>query len=740
MMPPGPDPLQMTEYDAEQLLYRLLPPFLWRRDDGTLKELVELIADQYWQLHVGLGRLYEALFIETCPGWIVPYIAQSIGVTGLEPDSGPGVGEGIIPGIPQGIGITGQEPGGGPGASQRAWVGRVVGFRQRKGTLATLGRAAIAATGWPTFITPGLAAVGHTPSLRHPGPHRGRWADVGVLPPYDPGAAVFQPLTRTAGISSQPSAGGHQPAVSPAATGGHPVPGGTELSIWRLQAFTVSGRTAHRVRPGAYTFHPLGTDSPLFVAPEVTSHRLAAPDRREMPVPLTRAALTAALRDGSMPPPLAVRVIGQAAGRAPTPRADPRASSGLVAADLTHWTAPAHSDATVIIDPERGRLLFPEPPSGRVVVDYAYGFPGELGGGPYGSATNWAPTPEATLSRHVATPREQDEPATPASPRPASLPDPLDPYAPTAEKSEQSDVEPTLEAALAWVQRQSPHSCVITIDDSATYVAPPEGWTIELAQNQSLLIISAPEAAPTLDGSLHVHGEDGSVIGISGLMLSQTLTYEGKGQLEIEHTTITPRRETALRIRGGMASVSYAILGPIEAGPTGQLHVADTIADGHGGAAITCRAGHEGATPATLDIQRATVLGVTEADVVTAEDCIFAGLVISRQPDQGLITYSYVPAGSTPPRLIECSGSGVPAADGPPETTVQPQFASTRFGNPAYGQLGYTCPPEIVAGAQLGREMGAFNWLRQPARLSRLLNALDEMLPAGRTATVIYRT
>ena len=36
--------------------------------------------------------------------------------------------------------------------------------------------------------------------------------------------------------------------------------------------------------------------------------------------------------------------------------------------------------------------------------------------------------------------------------------------------------------------------------------------------------------------------------------------------------------------------------------------------------------------------------------------------------------------------------------------------------------------------------MGVYNSLQQPLRAARLLNALDNMLPANRTATVIYRT
>ena len=137
-------------------------------------------------------------------------------------------------------------------------------------------------------------------------------------------------------------------------------------------------------RPGGYTFDPLGIDSPLFVQPLTADQRLDAPARDEIPVRLTRPALAAALRAGQVPPPLAVRITGQDAGQAAGRPSDPLPARPLAAADLTNWAAPAGSAATAVIDPELGRLLFPEPPpTESVVVDYAYGFPGEVGGGPY---------------------------------------------------------------------------------------------------------------------------------------------------------------------------------------------------------------------------------------------------------------------------------------------------------------------------------------------------------------------
>jgi hypothetical protein len=736
------DPLQMTASEIEHLLKRLLPAFLWLNDDGTLAELVSLIADQYWDLHARLGMLYSAMFIQTCPQAIVPYIAQGIGVTGLEP--------------------------GGTGFSQRAWVGRVVSFREHKGSFATLGRAAIAATGWPAFVTSGLRATARTPSVRHRAQPWARWADIGSLPPFDPSTAVFEPLTRTAGISGQQLASGRQSAVIsfPPAAGGQPVPGGAEVSIWRLQAFPLTWRTPYQVpgHPGAYTFDPLGLDSALFVQPQAPSQRLDPPARGEIPVPLTRTALAAALRNGSVPPPLKVRIIGQASGpglgpQAPAPQTDPLPPGVLAAADLTNWTAPAGSDATAIIDPELGRLLFPDPPPAEsIVVEYANGFPGELGGGPYGTPTNWQQIPSSAVFCDVAKRQEPGEEAGPGLPRPLSLPDPLDPYQPApgqvaaGEAGDSGGGQPaghvrvsTFEDALAWAQQQDPQNWgIITISDSGTYTAPPEGWQLSLAKNQTLRIISAPEASPVLVGALHVRGEDLSLLEISGLLLADAFAYEGTGELRIEHTAISSADGAALRIQGGTASATFSIFGPVEVGPGVRLSVADTIVDGLGKAAITCqpsvRTGPGGVSPGTLDIKRTTVLGTTEADIITADGCIFTGPLIARLPHRGLISYSYHPAGSKPPPAVTGHGAMAGAVGGWPEAAGPPRFTSTSFGSPAYGQLAYTCPPEIAAGARLGGEMGAYNYLQQPFRADRLLSALDEMLPAGRTATVIYRT
>jgi len=71
---------------------------------------------------------------------------------------------------------------------------------------------------------------------------------------------------------------------------------------------------------------------------------------------------------------------------------------------------------------------------------------------------------------------------------------------------------------------------------------------------------------------------------------------------------------------------------------------------------------------------------------------------------------------------------------------VRPVFTSTRYGNPAYAQLGHCCATEIVRGADDQSEMGAFHDLFQPQRAANLRARLDEYTPVGMQAGIFYAT
>ncbi len=68
---------------------------------------------------------------------------------------------------------------------------------------------------------------------------------------------------------------------------------------------------------------------------------------------------------------------------------------------------------------------------------------------------------------------------------------------------------------------------------------------------------------------------------------------------------------------------------------------------------------------------------------------------------------------------------------------IYPRFTSERYGDPGYAQLHKDIASEILEGGDNGAEMGAFNQLYQPQRISNLGSSLDEYLRFGVEAGIL---
>ena len=675
---------QLTHTPADEatirLLRELLPRFYWARDveaRGSLDALVASLAAEYEALRLDVADLYDDLFIETCAPELIPYIGEGIGVGGLGGVAAPIVGD-------------------------RAWVGRVLGFRRRKGGLATVARAAGAATGWAVYAQEGGSVTAHTQSVLYPDPGRGRLVDVSRTPSGADPDAPWSQVTRRVSVVGRPVSAGMPPEQQPAPRSGYPAPLTVEVAIWRLQAFPVerrapaaSDRTGH-----AFRFHPAGIDCQLFAAPRSPRDEHAAPRRDELPLPLTIPALADAFAaaKSARDAPVAVWRIG------PHGRSEPIPPSALAVADLSGWRAGAHPGAEAIVDPLCGRLLFTGAPPANVQVSYAYGFSGALGGGPYGHASSYEVLGSHTRVLHVTRTARGGGQASYAS----------------------------IEAALAAAAEPAAgDDCLVLVDDSSTYVAPAGGWRVELPHGRSLRIASVPEVAPVLEGSFDVALEAGTRLELSGLLVLGGLAVAGSGEVAIEHSTLAPQDAASVTVaeRSGAAlSLSFAIAGRIDAGPHARVSARSSILDGRGHDAV----GSEERPVGELDVRQVTVLGATAARTIVAEDSIFTGRVVSAVPESGLIRTSVVPAGSS-------AGATVGSPSVPDAEAQRPWFSSTRWGDAAYAQLDLRCPRAIATGASRGGELGAFYWLHQPTRFARLPIVLHEMLPAGVAASVDYR-
>lgn len=140
-------------------------------------------------------------------------------------------------------------------------------------------------------------------------------------------------------------------------------------------------------------------------------------------------------------------------------------------------------------------------------------------------------------------------------------------------------------------------------------------------------------------------------------------------------------------------------------------------------------AGSLAGPPAKLD--QVTVLGRMNVRQLDASNCIFDERLLVQRRQTGCVRFSYVAPGSMTPRRYSCQ------PDGP---GIEPSFTSRHYGEAAYGQLSLGCPSQIRTGADDGAEMGVFHFLMQPQRETNLRVRLDEYLPFGLQAGLIFVT
>ncbi len=164
-------------------------------------------------------------------------------------------------------------------------------------------------------------------------------------------------------------------------------------------------------------------------------------------------------------------------------------------------------------------------------------------------------------------------------------------------------------------------------------------------------------------------------------------------------------------------------------------------------------------------IERSTIFGAVHVqELVLASEVIFVHPVASVRRQTGCVRFSYVPEGSVTPRRFRCQPdleiqTRTDAAEKAAEalgTTLtmfqkdavrddvrswlMPVFTDIHYGLPAYTQLAFSCPAQIKTGAEDGSEMGAFCFLKQPQRETNLRVRLQEYLPFGLQAGLIYVT
>lgn len=734
--------------DRLDRLYNLLPAVYRLRDAGQgypLKALLRVIAEQVNVVEDDIAQLYDNWFIETAQDWLLPYIGDLVGYrlahemgepADVHTAEGHALNKILIP---------------------RRDVAKTIGYRRRKGTLALLETLANDVAGWPARAVEFYRLLGWTQNINHQQLGRGQTVDVRQGDALDLLGGPFDTLAHTVDvrrISSRYSPGRFNiPTVG--------------LFVWRLKAYPVARTPAFCLEeegPHCYTFSLLGNDVPLYVKPAAEPEPTHIAEELNLPAPIRRRPLEQhPERYYGADKSLAIWA-GDWAGNDPQ---QPIPLAALMVADLSDWQY-RPPRGCIAVDPERGRIAFPpnQLPK-KVRVTYHHAFSADMGGGAYDRSLS---QPEICRVYRVG----EGEPFTRIHGALARW---------------RHDLE-------HWPAGE-PQNAVIEITDNGVYV---EQINIDLQAGQSLQLRAANGARPAirlldwhtdLPDSLTVSMAPGSHFTLDGLLITGRAVHFKSGQaantaeprpdrrpstIHIRHCTLVPGwglhndcrpqrpAEPSLELFDIQAKVSieHSIVGPtqinedqVQTDPL-PISISDSILDAMSSDREALGGPGRPVAHAVLTIRRCTVFGIVDVHAIElAENCIFGNCLNVARRQLGCMRFCYVPVGCRTPRRYQCqpdlaaqaakdqmpstaSDAEIQAAQARARERVRPQFTSERYGTPAYCQLAGTCAEEIARGADDESEMGAFHDLYQPQRVANLRARLDEYVPAGMRAGVIF--
>jgi hypothetical protein len=368
-----------------------------------------------------------------------------------------------------------------------------------------------------------------------------------------------------------------------------------------------------------------------------------------------------------------------------------------------------------------GRLALPPEATNdwRVLVEFHYGFPAEVGGGEYERSQSLESPPVGVTVIRV--PEDQ----------------------------------PTIQRALDALDGKG----IVEITDSGRY---EETLTVRVAAGSSVEVRAANQVRPTivLTGECVLQGGAGSEVRFNGLLIAGNrlrvpATADGLARLTLTHCTLVPGWTLAPDLTPQFPdepsviveslqfelALERSITGALRAPAGATVGATDCVIDATRADGLAF-ADTEGSPGAALSLESCTVIGRIRAhtlpmvsnsillarSVTTGDAPVFAQL---RQ--QGCVRFTWLPPDSRTPRRHRC----LPESAASPYDAL-PRFTSLRYGSTGYGQLAVTSGARLLTGADNEAEPGAYHYLVGTWRETNLRVRLEEYLRVGLQAGILY--
>ncbi len=738
----------------------LVPAHTRRRDaaaGGLLAALADAVGAELEVLERDIDTLYDSWFVETCPEWVLPYLADLVGVTDLPP---------ALPGV----------------VSRRAFVANTIAYRRRKGTPAVLEQVARDVTGWPAKVVEEYRLLAASTDVDHVRTDRPAVASVrtGTAGGADGTAAGRLDRLPIEVSQSALHAVAHTADVRHIASGRgrYDIPN-IAVHLFGLQV-QLLGRSPARAPdsspdgtpPAAgapWSVDPLGWATPLFAAPRPEDGIEHLAGEADLPVPLRPRRLLALLQAAravaaGRPVDLDALPVGVWVGGQ---QLDARRIRVARLEDLERVPDPDHPDDPAATVPLGGAQVMVDAVTGRV-YPYSGGDPHtptavEVRFGYAGVAEVGAGAHDRTESHEAAL---EGDPWT-GDPR-TGEPIVRDQVAVRAGGGTVADPAlPGIVEGLAAAEASAiavGGTFVVAVGDSARYPVPPDpqGAAVTIPAATRVVVVAAawrgrelapgefeertvgrydPQGLrPRLAGTLTVTGAGaGSSAVLDGLVVEGDVVVAGDlGSLTLSSCTVGGRirvadaeeivvRVLTSRCSGVTASPDLAATlvlqdSVLDAGVPAE---ASDEADGDAPAAPVAAAAAVDGPRLALVVEGSTLVGTVSARTLEGSNAVLDGRVVVDDRQTGCLRYSYAELGSRVPRRFRCSPS--PGA----QPWVRPVYADTRRGSPAYLALAPGCPAEIATGGEGGAEMGVHHRLGRPVRVRAAARLLDPFLPVG---------
>jgi len=672
-------------FTAERLV-QLLPAVYGLRDgdDGPLHELLDVVAGQLAVLEESLAQLYDDQFVETCAPWVLPYIGDLLGVTGL-------------PSSP---------------LTPRAEVAHTLAYRRRKGTAAVLEQLARDVTGLPARAVEFFELLCATQHLNHLRPECRSFAALGDALRLE---ELGGPFERRPGLVTL----AHTVDVRRIASGRgrYNIPN-VGIFLWRLRAQPLTLSPATPDTPGdrrRFRFSPLGNDAPLFNLPQTEDEITHLAEPRNVPGRISRRAAASDLPE----------FYGDDRSFLVVPPGGSVELADLAICDLSGWSGPA---GKVAVDPVLGRIAFPAD-TDVPLVTFHRGFSANIGGGEYvrslpeeaaGVAIVPAGTGPGAIQAAIA--------ALPAEGGVVEIGD-SGRYEETALTIDASGRRVTVRAAVGARP-------TVVLDGNFAISGDDKGAVVldGLLVTGGAVEVEAPAPDETGLGALELR----HTTLVPGISLQQDGDPAGADPSLVVRSpvaAVTIERSIVGGIRADRDASVRIVDGILDSTAEDGIAFAEPDdADDFGGTLTLEQVTAIGRIKAdALELVSNTIL---LAEVPEGADPVdWPGPVLPRRRQEGCVRFSFVPPGSRTPRRYRSQPEREADA-----ARVRPVLTSSRYADPGYCQLADATSPLIREGADDESELGAFHHLYLSRCEAHLRTRLDEHLRFGLEAGVFHAT